>query len=110
MQWTKWTAWATLVVGIVLILALIGPPGQAFRANEAFGSCVADLEQRQLLLDAESGEPTVEYIACTELCDGEPNRLVLLGRWVHMRTGHDGGAACGGIGDADPELADIFLP
>ena len=86
------------------------PTHQAFRANEAFGSCVADLQQRQLLFDAESGKPTVEYIACTELCDGEPNRLVLLGRWVHMRTGYDGGAACGGIGDADPELADIFLP
>jgi hypothetical protein len=109
-QWAKWTAWAALVAGIVLALALVGPPGQAFRDSAAFGSCFADLEGRSLLFDLESGEPTAEAIACAELCDVEPNRMVLLGRWVYLRTAYDGGAACGGIDDADPDLADIFLP
>ncbi len=99
-----WGARVALVVGVLLVLALIGPPGHAYRANDEFGACVAGLQGQ--IEDPDSGAPSAEYIACVEICDPEPSRLHMLGRWAYLRIAYDGGAAC----SDEVELADIFFP
>lgn len=88
-----------------MLLALVGPPGHGYRMNEAFGVCVSELEAQGRLVDSDSGAPTAEYVACSEVCESNPSRLVLLGRWVHVHVAYDDGAVC-----SVPELGDIFLP
>lgn len=99
----KRVAGVVFALSVLVTLLVLGPPGNAYRANESFAACVGAIEVSQQQLAGEG------IAACAEehCASWAPNRLELVGVWVQSRVSESrDGASC----IEPPELSDIFLP
>lgn len=103
-SWGRWLAGTALALGILLTLFEVGPPGQAYRTDDAFSACAASVDGET---DPHASDDGFRECVIEHCLDWEPSRLELMGIWVRFRVSDSSsGASCVG----PPELADIFLP
>lgn len=96
---------SVLVVGVVSLLLVAGPPGSAYRTNGAFAACIEDA----LIAELTAEEYMKRSAECfRQLCpDGwEPSRIEKIGLFAQTRLSGRDGPSC----VWPPELGDIFLP
>ena len=100
----RWLAGTALTLGILLALATGGPPGQAYRTDEAFSAGVASIDPSH---DPAGWGQNARVCVIDYCVDWEPTRIELAGIWIRFRVSEfSSGASC--VGPPDP--ADIFVP
>ncbi len=104
-RWVDWVVGIVLAAAVLGLLVVIGPPGSAYRANEAFAVCWEDAGGQELVGE----EFFVRVVECkTQYCPPrwEPSRLEKAGLFLQTRLSGKDGPSC----TDPPELGDILLP